>query len=48
MPGEGDASAAPAISHDTSDDFWIVNFTVPLGSAATRVGLVVNGTAPEA
>jgi hypothetical protein len=48
MPGEGDASAAPAISHDTSDDLWIVNFTVPLGSAPTRIGLVVNGTAPEA
>jgi hypothetical protein len=38
MPGEGDASAAPAISHDTSDDFWIVNFTVPLGSAPRASG----------
>lgn len=48
MPGEGDASAPPAISHDTSDEFWIVNFTATLGSAPTRIGLVVNGTAPEA
>lgn len=48
MPGDGDASAAPAISHDTSDEFWIVNFTAPFGSTPTRVGLVVNGTAPEA
>jgi hypothetical protein len=48
MPGEGDASAPAGVSHDTSDEFWIVNFTATFGSAPTRIGLVVNGTAPEA
>ncbi len=48
MPGEGDASAPAGVSHDTSDEFWIVNFTATFGSAPARIGLVVNGTAPEA
>jgi hypothetical protein len=50
-PGAGDPGAAPAISHDTDDDWWIVQFTVPVAvvgaPAPTRMGLVVVGSAAE-
>lgn len=51
MPGAGDAAAAPAITHDTDEDFWIVQFTVPISAGGapvpTRIGLVVVGSAAE-
>lgn len=50
-PGAGDPGAAPSISHDTDDDWWIVQFTVPVAvggaSKPTRMGLVVVGSAAE-
>jgi len=51
MPGEGNASAKAEITHDTEDDFWILQFSVPIatGGAAVpvRMGLVVVGFGPE-
>lgn len=47
FPGEGDATAAPAVKHDTDDDLWIAQFTVMLGATPTRIGLVVSGFGPQ-
>jgi hypothetical protein len=55
MPSDGSGtSAAPAsVTHDTENNFWMVNFSVSLyggtGGAIgfLRVGLVVNGFGPE-
>jgi hypothetical protein len=55
MPGDSPgASATPAsVTHDTENNFWIVNFNVSLyggpgtGVGNPRMGLVVNGFGPE-
>ncbi len=45
--GEGDASAAAAVKHDTDDDLWILEFTAMLGTTPTRMGLVISGFGPQ-
>lgn len=49
--GEGAATAAAAITHDSDNDFWIAQFGIPIaagGAAAPiRMGLVVVGFGPE-
>jgi hypothetical protein len=55
MPGDGSGtSVTPAsVTHDTENNFWIVNFSVSLyggpgtGVGYPRMGLVVNGFGPE-
>jgi len=51
MPGEGNASAKPEMTHDGADDFWLLQFSVPIAAggapAAVRMGLVVVGFGPE-
>jgi hypothetical protein len=51
VPGDGNASAKPAMTQDTADDFWILQFSVPIGAggapAPVRMGLVVVGFGPE-
>jgi hypothetical protein len=51
MTGAGDAGAAPAVTHDADDDWWIIQFTIPVSAGGapvpTRVGLVVVGSAAE-
>jgi hypothetical protein len=47
VPGEGNASAKPAMSQDTGADLWIVQFSVPIAGSPVRMGLVVVGFGPE-
>jgi hypothetical protein len=55
MPGDVEGASGPpaSVTHDTENNFWIVNFDEPLYSASThvggllRMGLVVNGFGPE-
>jgi hypothetical protein len=51
MPGEGNASAKPEMKHDEADDFWLLQFSVPIAAggapAPVRMGLVVVGFGPE-
>ncbi len=51
VPGEGSAPAKPEMKHDSDDDLWIVQFSVPIGAggapAPVRMGLVVVGFGPE-
>jgi hypothetical protein len=50
-PGDNNIAAPPSISHDTDDDWWIIQFTVPISAGGTttptRMGLVVAGSAAE-
>jgi hypothetical protein len=50
-PGDGASGAAPAVTHDSDNDLWIVQFSVPIanggGAAPMRMGLVVVGFGPE-
>jgi hypothetical protein len=50
-PGDGAASAAPAITHDADNDLWIVQFSVLIAAGGAgdtvRMGLVVVGFGPE-
>ena len=51
MPGDGAASAAPGVTHDSDSDLWIAQFGISIaaGGAPTpvRMGLVVSGFGPE-
>jgi hypothetical protein len=55
MPSDVEGASGPpaSVTHDTENNFWIVNFDEPLYSASThvggflRMGLVVNGFGPE-
>jgi hypothetical protein len=55
MPGDVEGASGPpaSVTHDTENNFWVVNFDEPLYSASThvggflRMGLVVNGFGPE-
>ncbi len=51
VPGDGAASAKPAMTQDTGADLWIVQFSVPIAAggapAPVRMGLVVVGFGPE-
>lgn len=50
-PGDGGASTAPAITHDSDNDFWIAQFGISIAAggvaAPVRMGLVVVGSGPE-
>lgn len=44
----GDASAAPlSVTHDTDDELWIAQFTVSIGGAPVKMGLVISGFGPQ-
>jgi len=49
--GDGGTSAAPAITHDSDNDFWIAQFSISVAAGAAaapvRMGLVVVGSGPE-
>jgi hypothetical protein len=51
MPATGNASAKPEMIHDDADDFWLVQFSVPIAAggapAPARMALVVVGFGPE-
>jgi hypothetical protein len=51
MPGQGSAAAKPEVTHDAEDDFWVLQFSVPIAaggaSAPVRMALVVVGFGPE-
>jgi hypothetical protein len=47
MPGDGAASAAPAVTHDGDADLWIAQFGVSIAGTPVRMGLVVVGFGPE-
>jgi hypothetical protein len=46
FPGDG-SSGAPTIQHDTDDELWIAQFTVTIGGAPVRMGLVISGFGPQ-
>ena len=46
FPGDA-SSGAPTIQHDTDDELWIAQFTVTIGSAPVRMGLVISGFGPQ-
>jgi hypothetical protein len=46
FPGDG-SSGAPTIQHDTDDELWIAQFTVTIGGALVRMGLVISGFGPQ-
>ena len=46
FPGDS-SSGAPTIQHDTDDELWIAQFTVTIGGAPVRMGLVISGFGPQ-
>jgi hypothetical protein len=51
MPATGSASAKPEVTHDEADDFWLLQFSVPIAAggapAPVRMALVFVGFGPE-
>jgi hypothetical protein len=47
VPADSAPKSLPGISHDTSEDFWIVYFKAPVGASPVTLGLVVVGHAEQ-
>lgn len=47
VPADGAPTSLPGITHDTSDDFWVLYMKAAIGPSPTTLGLVVVGHAEQ-